>query len=44
MKLIMYSADLSKELALTFADGGIRANVLSLMQELQENRIILFHD
>ena len=25
MKLIMYSADLSKELALTFADGGIRA-------------------
>lgn len=33
MKLIMYSADLSKELALTFADGGIRAGFPSPAQD-----------
>ena len=41
MKLIMYSADLSKELALTFADGGIRAGFPSPAQDLMCDSIDL---
>lgn len=41
MKLIMYSADLSKELALTFADGGIRAGFPSPAQDFMGESIDL---
>ena len=41
MKLIMYSADLSKELALTFADGGIRAGFPSPAQDYMGESIDL---
>ena len=41
MKLIMYSADLSKELALTFADGGIRAGFPSPSQDFMDESIDL---
>lgn len=41
MKLIMYSADLSKELALTFADGGIRAGFPSPAQDFMDESIDL---
>ena len=41
MKLIMYSADLSKELALTFADGGIRAGFPSPAQDFMGDSIDL---
>ena len=41
MRLIMYSADLSKELALTFADGGIRAGFPSPAQDYMGESIDL---
>lgn len=41
MKLIMYSADLSKELALTFADGGIHAGFPSPAQDYMGESIDL---
>lgn len=41
MKLIMYSADLAKELALTFADGGIRAGFPSPAQDYMGESIDL---
>ena len=41
MRLIMYSADLSKELALTFADGGIRAGFPSPSQDFMDESIDL---
>ena len=41
MKLIMYSADLTKELALTFADGGIRAGFPSPAQDYMGESIDL---
>ena len=41
MRLIMYSADLSKELALTFADGGIRAGFPSPAQDFMDESIDL---
>lgn len=41
MKLILYSADLSKELALAFADGGIRAGFPSPAQDYMGDSIDL---
>lgn len=41
MKLIMYSVDLAKELALTFADGGIRAGFPSPAQDYMGESIDL---
>ena len=41
MKLVLYSADLSKELALAFADGGIRAGFPSPAQDYMGDSIDL---
>lgn len=41
MKLIMYSADLSEELSLMFADGGIRAGFPSPAQDYMGDSIDL---
>lgn len=41
MKLVLYSADLSKELALAFADGGIRAGFPSPAQDYMSDSIDL---